>query len=78
MKLIHRDSIFRQSITIRTDLQLWRLHLLLNTDINCSGNLIYISLDVIADHIHPAQIRAEDLNSYTRTRSRKHMVNTVP
>ncbi len=76
--MFHGDAVLGKHVAVGTHLELWRLSLLLDTDVNKSFNTVHGSFDLIAQHIETAEVRAKHLDCDGGLGATDHVVDAVP
>ena len=76
-ELGQRQSVLRQHLPTRNDLQLGRLHLLLYVEVGHAFYVLDSFLNFLSERIHRLQVGAEKLDGDVGLRARKHRVDAV-
>ena len=75
--MFHGDAVLGKHVAVGTHLELRRLGLLLDTDVNKSFNTVHSTLDLIAQHIEMAEVGAKHLDGNGGLGTADHVVDAV-
>ena len=77
VELLHGDAVLGKHVAVGTHLELRRLGLLLDTDVNKSFNAVYGRFNLTADGVEPTEVGAEDFDGDGGLGTADHVVDTV-